>query len=118
MTTPKYLTTTQACSCPGYWYRRTCKHVIAYREAVALVQAQDVFNRECSPQSPIGVNLTPMGEGQFTHRGQSVPYRWSGQFTIEDRLSGMVKTIPERVLTVERLVEAQERRDIYSLLLR
>ena len=30
----------------------------------------------------------------------------------------MVKTIPERVLTVERLVEAQERRDIYSLLLR
>ena len=26
MTTPKYLTTTQACSCLGFWYRRTCKH--------------------------------------------------------------------------------------------
>ena len=23
-TAPKYRTTTQACSCPGYWYRRTC----------------------------------------------------------------------------------------------
>ena len=46
---PKYLTTTQACSCPGFWYRRTCKHHRAYAEAVALVQAQDVFNKACSP---------------------------------------------------------------------
>ena len=41
---PKYLTTTQVCSCPGYWYRRTCKHFRAYREAVALVLAQDSAN--------------------------------------------------------------------------
>ena len=41
---PKYLTTTQACSCPGFWYRRTCKHYRAYREAVALVLAQDAAN--------------------------------------------------------------------------
>ena len=74
MTTPKYLTTTQACSCPGYWYRRTCKHVIAYREAVALVQAQDVFNRECSPQSRIGDNLSPIGGRANHHRGQIVRY--------------------------------------------
>ena len=33
-----------ACSCPGYWYRRTCKHYRAYREAVALVLAQDAVN--------------------------------------------------------------------------
>ena len=45
MIAPKYLTTTQACSCPGYWYRRTCRHYRAYREAVALVLAQDVFNK-------------------------------------------------------------------------
>ena len=33
-----------ACSCPGFWFRRTCKHIIAYREAVALVAAQDAVN--------------------------------------------------------------------------
>ena len=43
-TAPKYRTTTQACSCPGFWYRRRCRHIIAYREAVALVQAQDAVN--------------------------------------------------------------------------
>ena len=41
---PKYRTDAQACSCPGYWYRRDCKHVIAYRDAVALVLAQDAAN--------------------------------------------------------------------------
>ena len=46
---PKYLTTTQACSCPGYWYRRTCKHFRAYRAAVALVLAQDAVNKAFSP---------------------------------------------------------------------
>ena len=35
----------KACSCTGYWYRRTCRHIIAYREAVALVQAQDAVNK-------------------------------------------------------------------------
>ena len=34
----------KACSCTGYWYRRSCRHIIAYREAVALVQAQDAVN--------------------------------------------------------------------------
>ena len=57
MIAPKYLTTTQACSCPGYWYRRTCRHYRAYREAVALVLAQDSFN---SSRSTIGANLVPM----------------------------------------------------------
>ena len=45
MTAPKYRTDTRACSCPGYWYRRTCKHYRAYREAVALVVAQDALNK-------------------------------------------------------------------------
>ena len=42
--TPKYRTDSLACSCPGFWYRRTCKHVIAYREAMALVEAQNAVN--------------------------------------------------------------------------
>ena len=33
-----------ACSCPGYWYRRTCKHYRAYRDAVVLVEAQNAVN--------------------------------------------------------------------------
>ena len=44
MTTPKYRTDARACSCPSYWYRRRCRHIIAYREAVALVQAQNAVN--------------------------------------------------------------------------
>ena len=44
MTTPKYRTDARACSCPDYWYRRTCRHWRAYREAVTLVQAQDAAN--------------------------------------------------------------------------
>ena len=44
MTQPKYRTDARACSCPGYWYRRTCKPYRAYGEAMALVLAQDVFN--------------------------------------------------------------------------
>ena len=43
-TTPRYRTDLSACSCAGYWYRNTCRHIIAYRQAVALVVAQDVFN--------------------------------------------------------------------------
>ena len=26
VTTPKYRTDARACSCPGFWYRRTCRH--------------------------------------------------------------------------------------------
>ena len=44
MDAPKYHTDARACSCPGYWYRRTCKHYRAYAEAVALVVAQDTAN--------------------------------------------------------------------------
>ena len=40
-TAPKYRTTARACSCPGFWYRKTCRHYRAYRDAVALVVAQD-----------------------------------------------------------------------------
>ena len=50
-TAPKYRTTTRACSCPGFWYRRTCRHYRAYREAVALVLAQDAVNRAIGRQA-------------------------------------------------------------------
>ena len=43
----KYRTASLACSCPGFWFRRTCKHYRAYREAVALVVAQDAVNTAC-----------------------------------------------------------------------
>ena len=44
MIAPKYRTDARACSCPGFWYRRTCRHYRAYREAVALVAAQNSAN--------------------------------------------------------------------------
>ena len=44
MTTPKYRTDANACSCLGFWYRRTCKHYRAYCDAVSLVLAQDKAN--------------------------------------------------------------------------
>ena len=56
MIAPKYRTDAQACSCPGYWYRRTCRHYRAYREAVALLQVQDAVNRAHSP-IPASVRL-------------------------------------------------------------
>ena len=34
---PKYRTDGQACSCPGFWYRRTCRHWRAYRDAVSTI---------------------------------------------------------------------------------
>ena len=43
-TEAKYRTDLTACSCPGYWYRRMCRHIAAYRDAVALVLAQDAAN--------------------------------------------------------------------------
>ncbi len=58
MTTPKYRTDSLACSCPGFWFRRTCKHYRAYREAVALVVAQDAVN---TAWSPIPDNLSAFG---------------------------------------------------------
>ena len=44
MMTTKYRTDLKACSCPGFWWRRSCKHIIAYREAVSLVMAQNAVN--------------------------------------------------------------------------
>ena len=41
---PRYRTDSRACSCPGYWWRKTCRHYRAYGEAVALVLAQDAVN--------------------------------------------------------------------------
>ena len=57
---PKYLTTTQACSCLGFWFRRTCKHYRAYGEAVALVLAQDAVNKAYKVQR---LHLSPAGKG-------------------------------------------------------
>ena len=57
MTTPKYRTTTQAYSCLGFWYRRSCRHIIAYREAVALVLAQDAVNVTCGTRHRAGARL-------------------------------------------------------------
>ena len=54
---PKYRTDTQACSCPGYWYRRTCKHYRAYCEAVSLVQAQDAANVTWETRQGVGAGL-------------------------------------------------------------
>ena len=72
MTTPKYRTDSQACSCPGYWYRKTCRHYRAYGEAVALVLAQDVFNKAWAP---IDAYYAPMGEPyQCHHRSQVETY--------------------------------------------
>ena len=69
MTTPtarKYRTTTRACSCPGFWYRKTCRHYRAYREAVALVLAQEAVNASWDTgQFTIGAKLAPM----VIHRG-------------------------------------------------
>ena len=44
MTTPRYQTDAQACSCLGYWYRRDCKLYRAYREAMVLVETQNAVN--------------------------------------------------------------------------
>ena len=44
--TPKYRTTAAACSCPGFWWRRTCRHWVAYLEARELVEQQDKYNEE------------------------------------------------------------------------
>ena len=79
-TAPKYRTTTQACSCPGFWYRRSCRHIIAYREAVALVLAQDVFNQAWSP---IPDKLSGMGRwvrGPLPGRESRAPGNGGGSF--------------------------------------
>ena len=59
MIAPRYRTDAQACSCPGFWYRRTCRHIIAYREAVALVLAQDAVNKAWPP---IPARLASIGD--------------------------------------------------------
>ena len=44
MIAPRYRTDAMACSCKGFWFRRSCKHIIAYRGALALVLAQNAVN--------------------------------------------------------------------------
>ena len=73
MATPKYRTDTRACSCAGYYYRRTCRHYRAYREAVALVVAQDAVNASWD-----------------TARGASGAVRGTQGVTIGAKSAGMV----------------------------
>ena len=44
MIAPRYRTDAMACSCLGFWYRKTCRHWRAYRDAVLLVEAQEAVN--------------------------------------------------------------------------
>ena len=49
--TVKYFSTLAACSCPDWFYRRRtparpCKHVLRLQHAKALLEAQEVHNRE------------------------------------------------------------------------
>ena len=44
MIAPRYRTDAMACSCKGFWFRRSCRHWTAYCEAVSLVLAQDAVN--------------------------------------------------------------------------
>ena len=74
MTTPKYRTDARACSCPGYWYRRTCKHYRAYGEAVALVLAQDAVN-VTSWDTAKGISGAVCGSQSDTDTGRAVHYR-------------------------------------------
>ena len=69
VTTPKYRTDTRACSCLGYWWRRSCNHFRAYREAVALVLAQDTCQQRV-----------------VTGTGQSVQYRCFASITQRDHV--------------------------------
>ena len=46
-------------SCPGFWFRRSCRHFIAYREARALVAAQDAVN--VAWDTPKGGNVAVRG---------------------------------------------------------
>ena len=62
-TAPKYRTTTRACSCPGFWFRKTCRHYRAYRDAVALVVAQDAVNAAWGTgETTMGANIAYMVE--------------------------------------------------------
>ena len=63
MTAPKYRTDGVACSCIGYWYRKTCKHYRAYRDAVALVHAQDAVNAAWGTgETTMGAHIADMVE--------------------------------------------------------
>ena len=72
MTTPKYRTDAKACSCPGYWYRRTCNHYRAYGEAMALVVEQDKANAAFSSQG------APIASWEPTESGRSAHYHRRG----------------------------------------
>ena len=72
MTTPKYRTDAKACSCPGYWYRRTCNHYRAYGEAMALVVEQDKANAAFSSQG------APIASWEPTESGRKCPLSSKG----------------------------------------
>ena len=61
MTTPRYRTDLTACSCPGFWYRRSCKslHRAYRRGSVSLVAAQDAVN--VAWDTPKGGNVAVRG---------------------------------------------------------
>ena len=71
MTTPRYRTDLTACSCPGFWYRRTCKHYRAYRRAVSLVAAQDAVNVawDTPKGGNVAVRVNSPGGGQVDPYG-------------------------------------------------
>ena len=111
MTTPKYRTDAKACSCPGYWYRRTCRHYRAYGEAMALVVEQDKANKAFSSQ---GATSASWEKSPRAVEAEAIP---------SPVMRGIVSSalqalIPERVLRQERLIEEQERNDVYARLLR
>ena len=81
MTQPKYRTDARACSCPGYWYRRTCKHFRAYGEALALVLAQNAANVTWE-----------------TARGGNGAVRGSRATPIPDKSSAMVRYDTKRLI--------------------
>ena len=73
MMTPKYRTDLKACSCLGYWYRRTCKHYRAYGEAMALVMAQNAANLTLGTAQ--GSNRAVRGSQGDNHTGQGEHHR-------------------------------------------
>lgn len=67
----RYYTTTLACSCPDFFFRgrqRPCKHVVALRDAHALINAQEWYNELIES----GVTLPPRPPEHRSARLQAV----------------------------------------------
>ena len=78
--TPKYRTDALACSCPGFWYRKTCRHYRAYCDAVSLVEAQDAVNKSYShhTRKVCGYGESPIG-AKYAGIGDTAPQTDAGQ---------------------------------------